>query len=304
MIDRSLKEALAHLPRVVVFVELCENRSFRATAKRLGLSPSTVTHHIKALEAALGVRLIERTSRSMTLTAAGQTLLEEAGGIVELWKRGSTSARVYADAPVGPLVVTAPDVVAEQFVVPAIRRFTELYDRVQVALRISTDKEDLLANGIDIAVRIGPLKDSNHGVHILDRGFHGIVATPALAAQWPARHPRDLEGAPWVRFGPHPDPLPMVGPKGLTHALKGKHRTQTTAAAGFIGLVSHGLGFGTIPRTLIRDELRDGTLVVVMPEWSLGAANIYAVTPSPRTTDIKVRLFTDILASTFQEASE
>ena len=96
----------------------------------------------------------------------------------------------------------------------------------------------------------------------------------------------------------------MVGPKGLTHALKGKHRTQTTAAAGFIGLVSHGLGFGTIPRTLIRDELRDGTLVVVMPEWSLGAANIYAVTPSPRTTDIKVRLFTDILASTFQEASE
>ena len=303
MIDQLLREALAHLPRVVVFVELTRQGSFRETAKVLGLSPSTVTHHIKALEEALGVRLIERTSRSMTLTAAGQGLLKEVEGIVGLWKRGSTSARVYAGSPVGNLVVTAPDVVAELFVVPAIGLLLERHERVEVDLRVSTLKLDLIEDGVDVAVRSGPLRDSNYGVRVLHRGQHGIVATPALAEVWQAKHPRELDLAPWVRFTRDPAQVQLVGPDGQSHALQGRSRARGTSAGSFIGLVKAGAGFGLIPQALIREELLDGSLIQLLPEWSLGPLNFYAVTPSPRATDIKVRLFTDILAEVFQRDS-
>ncbi|MEM6293553.1 MAG: LysR family transcriptional regulator [Myxococcota bacterium] len=302
MVERSLQEALTHLPRVVVFVELAQQGSFRATAKSLGLSPSTVTHHLQAMEDALGVRLIERTSRSMTLTAAGQTFLHEAEEIVAIWRRGAAGARAYAHAPVGTLVVTAPDVLSERFVVPAIARLVARYDEVQVDLRVSTATLDLLAEGIDVAIRIGPLPDSNYGMRLLDRGQHGIIATPELAARFPASHPSDLDAEPWIQFNRHAEQLQLLGPDGLTHTRDGDARVHTAAAGSLIGLILQGAGFGMIPRVLVQQEVERGDAVVVLPQWSMGPANFYAVTPSPNATDAKVQLFTDILAELFAEA--
>ncbi len=302
MVERSLQEALAHLPRTVVFVELVERGSFRAAAKALGLSPSTVTHHIQTMEDALGVRLIERSSRSMTLTAAGRTFLREAADIVTLWRRGAAGARAHAEAPQGTLVVTTPDFVSERFVVPAVARLVARYPQVRVELRVSTATLDLLSESIDVAVRIGPLADSTYGMRVLDRGQHGIIATPALAERFAATHPSDLDDAPWVRFGPHPEQLRFVGPEGETHTRDASSCAQTSAAASFIELVLQGTGFGMIPLALVRPELARGSAVVVLPEWSLGPANFYAVTPSPRATDAKVQLFTEILAELFAES--
>ena len=302
MVERSLQEALTHLPRVVVFVELAQQGSFRATAKSLGLSPSTVTHHIQAMEDALGVRLIERTSRSMTLTAAGRTFLKEAEEIVASWRRGATGARAYANAPVGTLVVTAPDVLSERFVVPAIARLVTRYEQMRVDLRVSTATLDLLAEGIDVAIRIGPLPDSTFGMRLLDRGQQGIIATPELAARYPATHPSDLDGAPWIHFNRHPEQLEFLGPDDQSHTRDGDTRVHTGGAGSFIGLVLEGAGFGMIPRVLVQPELERGSAVVVLPQWSMGPANFYAVTPSPKATDAKVQLFTDILAELFAEA--
>lgn len=304
MVERSLQEALAHLPRVVVFVELARHGSFRAAAKSLGLSASTVTHHVQAMEDALGVRLIERSSRSMMLTTAGRTFLRDATQIVEVWRRGAADARACSSAPIGTLVVTAPDVIAERFVVPAITRLVQRHARVNVDLRVSTDTLGLLDEGIDVAVRIGPLADSAHGMRLLDRGQHGIIATPELAAKYTPKHPADLDDAPWVRFRPHPKQLHFIGPRGQTHTRKGDYRVETAAAGSFIGSVLAGAGFGAIPRVLVKAELDRGTAVVVLPEWSMGPADFYAVTPSAGTTDLKVQEFIELLAELFGRARD
>ncbi len=257
-------------------------------------------NHIKELEEALGVRLIERTSRSMALTSAGLALLDEAEGAIGIWRRGSSNARSFADGPVGNLVVTAPDVVSERFVVPAIARLVAQHSSVQVELRVSTANLDLLAEGVDVAVRVGPLQDSGYGVRTLHRSQHGIVATPQLAAAWPAAHPRDLDAAPWVDFGRHPDQIDLRDPDGRSHRLPSRNRTRSTSAGAFIGLIVAGAGFGLVPRVLVEPELRDGRLVEMLPEWSRGPATFYALTPSPRATDVKVRLFMDLLAELFE----
>ncbi|MEM7159659.1 MAG: LysR family transcriptional regulator [Myxococcota bacterium] len=284
---------------MLVFVELSQRRSFRAAARTLGLSPSTVTHHLQALEEVLGVRLIERTSRTLSLTAAGEALLAEAEGVHGIWKRGSSNARAYAEAPVGTLVVTAPDVIAEQYVVPAIRDLVVKHEGVAVELRVSTANLDLVTEGIDVAVRIGPLPDSGYGARLLHRGSHRIMCTPELAEVWPATHPRDLAQAPWVQFSRHPDVLPLVGPDGQRFSLQGRSRIRATSASAYIGLIGRGTGFGCIPHTLLPPYQSRDDLVHVLPDWSMGPANFYALTPSPHVADVKVRLFTDLLVKQF-----
>lgn len=303
MVKRSLHEALAHLPRVVVFAELARQGSFRGAAQALGLSPSTVTHHIQAIEDALGVRLIERTSRSMSLTSAGRAFLRDTEEVLTIWQNGAARARSFGESPTGTMAVTAPDVIAENIVVPAIARLRDRHPQVRVELNVSTATLDLVADNIDVAIRLGPLPDSDLGVRLLDRGQHCILGSAELAARFPAKEPADLLEAPWIQFSPHPKPLQLLGPNDQRYALESNPSVQTTSGASYIRLILEGAGFGIVPRVLVQRALATGKACVVLPEWSMGPANFYAVTPSPRTTDVKVRLFTDILLEVFAEAS-
>ena len=300
MIDRSLREALSHLPRLVVFAELARQGSFRAAASALGLSPSTVTHHIKALEEALDVRLVERTSRAMTLTAAGEVLLTDAEDMVLAWRRGASTARLYATAPTGLLVVTAPDVIAERFVVPAAHRMLTQNPRVQLELRVAPRNLDLVADGIDVAVRRGPLPDSGYGARVLQRDQYGIFARPELAAQWPAEHPADLAAAPWVRYSVRAEDPELRDADGESYTLRSSTRAWASSGGAFIGMLAAGLGFGLVPKRLAEQERAAGHLVQVLPDWTWGSADFYAVTPSPRPTDAKVVRFINILAEVFE----
>ena len=295
MVDRSLKEALDLLPRVVVFAEIARQGSFRAAAEALELSPSTVSHHLKVLESTLHVTLVERTSRALTLTAAGRALLADAETLLEAWKRGASNARCHAETVTGNLVMTCPDVVSERFAVPAVERLVRQYPEVTVDVRVSPHNLDLISEGIDVAIRRGPLDDSGYGAFRLYRDRYGIFGTPALVEAWPAAHPRDLAAAPWVQFAVHTETPMLSGPDGSVARMPGVVRVASSSSRTFIDLLGAGAGFGLAPRVLAAPDVAKDRLVPVLPEWTSGIADFYLVTPSPRPTDLKVIRFIEIL---------
>lgn len=295
MVDPLLKEALDQLPRVVVFAEIARRGSFRAAAEALDLSPSTVSHHLKVLEASLNVSLMERTSRAITLTAAGRALLVDAQDLLNAWKRGTAGARSHSETPMGTLVLTCPDVVAERFAVPAIERLVTEYPQVTVDLRVSPKNLDLVAEGIDVAIRRGPLDDSGYGAFRLYRDHYGVFAAPELAAEWATDDPRSLDDAPWVRFAVRARHPALTGPNEVEVTVDGVTRVVASSARTFIDLILGGVGFGLVPRVLVAPDVHSGRLVHVTPQWTSGIADFYVVTPSPRPKDLKVVRFIEAL---------
>ncbi|MEO1270255.1 MAG: LysR family transcriptional regulator [Myxococcota bacterium] len=300
--DPHMRDAFAHLPRLVVFAEVARRGSFREAAEALGLSPSTVSHHIKELEAFLRVKLIERTSRSMTLTSAGRELVAATDQLVQVWNEGTSLARLHTDEPVGTLVVTAPDVFTEHVVVPVATRLLEHYPQLKIVIRPTSANLDLVAEGIDVAVRRGPLPDSNLGARLLVDDRYGIFASPQLAMAWPCHHPTALLDAPWVCLAvrsrsEHPK---LLHDSGERFTLKVDYRARVSTPGVFLEMMTQSAGFGLFPCTLAQHLVAQHKLVSILPHWSgQQSARFYAVTPSPRPTDAKVVYFIESLLQSF-----
>ncbi len=294
MKNPGVREAFEHLPRLVVFAEVAEHGTFRAAAEVLGLSPSTVTHHVQKLEAAMGVRLLERTSRAVALTSAGTTLLAQARELLETWRRGTSLARGQVSEPTGTLVVTAPDVIVERFVAPVLAQMVVRYPRLNIDLWVSANTLDLIDEGIHVAIRVGPLPDSGYGARPLWRDKIGVFASPECISK-PIHTPADLDGVPWLQFSVRRDFLELQHEGGRVVSLKDSPRIRVNTGAAKLQLALAGAGFAQFPTRLVAKEEREGTLRRVLPEWTTGAADFYAVTPSPRPVHAAVRAFIDML---------
>jgi len=301
--DAALREALSHLPRIVVFAELARHGSFRATAAALGLAPSTVSHHLRALEDTLDVRLVERTSRAVKLTAAGEALRLDAEELLRAWKRGTARARLYATAPTGLLSVTAPEALVDCLVAPAVDRLLRQHPDVSVDLNVDSKTLGLMSESIDVAIRMGPLPDSGLGHRLLFRDRRAVFGAPVLAKRWAATSPEDLDGAPWVRFvqqNAHPT---LHGPGGQTRKIRPSRKAAVNSSGALLSLLAHGVGFSMVPSRLATPHVAAGRLVRVLPDWADAPIEFYAVTPSPRPTDAKVVRFIDLLLEVVAELS-
>ncbi len=186
-------DSAGHLEDLAHFVAVASLKSFRGAAKAMNVPKSTVSRRVAALEATLHARLLQRTTRSVTLTPAGEALFEKAAPALELL---STAERVLGELgqePQGPLRVSAPLNVAEHLLGPLLPRFLKEYPKVVLTLDASDRSVDLVAEGFDVVVRAGPLADSSLQVRQLGVGTSGVFASPGyLAAHGTPKHPRDL----------------------------------------------------------------------------------------------------------------
>lgn len=295
-------QILDHLPRLAVFASVAETGSFSQAAKKLHLSKSTVSHHVAVLEEALGVRLLERSTRAVRLTDEGRVLEEAARLVSRAWVGAIQRLEEISAEPLGKLVVTTSDIFAERFVVPAVSAFSMLNPKCQVELQVTPENLDLLVEGIDVAVRSGPLPDSSMGAHLLMETNHVIAATPTLAAQWQAEGPGELAAAPWVDHSARRRRSALTnGEEKLQLAIKPKLEANT--AMSFVALVLVGAGFGLVPKALIHEELRAGVLVDACPGWRAEQPlTIHAVTSAPRPSAVKTHRFIEQLKAEFAKA--
>ena len=179
---------------MTAFVTVAEHRSFADAARRLAISPSAATRLVAALEQRLGIRLLQRTTRSVTLTDAGARYLESARRILAAVDDAESSARAEVAVPTGRFVVAAPLVFGRREVAPLFSDFLARWPEVTGELVLADRVVNLLEEGIDVAVRIGVLADSSLRVRPLGKTRRVLVASPEyLERRKVPRRPRDLE---------------------------------------------------------------------------------------------------------------
>lgn len=281
--------------RIAHFVKVVNAGSFTAAAAELGLPKSSLSRSVSNLESDLGVRLLHRTTRKIALTDLGQEYFEAVRGAFEAIDEAHERALEQDTQPRGQVRISAaPDFAWLPDVLVA---FSRLYPGIQLDVRLTTRYVDLLAEGIDIAVRAGRLQDSTLIARKVGHGEMGLVASPAyLERRGRPRTVEDLRDHDFVVFRSHGNTmsLQLDGPDG-THALEVKGSLMVDDMAFCRSACEAGAGIARLPLGGLAEELEDGSLVRVLPTYVSGGAQLWVVLPSAKLVPRRIALLRDYL---------
>ena len=285
---------MAELLDLVVLARVVERGSFARAAADFGVPPSTLSRKVAALEKRLGVRVLERTTRSLRTTEIGELLVAKGQRIrSEL----DDAERVVADhqrAPKGLLRLTVPTPVADDFIGPAIAEYLRRYPEMKIEIVAEDFRfSDLVTEGFDVAVRVGPLPDSTL------RAVRLAVVAPVLAATQryldnaPLRHPRDLPAHAFVAFGKRRKVTWMFEGRGENRIeVDLVPRAVANSARLVAALARAGTGLAILPKFVATEA---GLVAVEPGGFHPAATSLSVITPSARTQAAKVRAFVDVL---------
>lgn len=281
-----------------LFVRIVERGSFTAVARELGLSQSSVSRQIAALEDRLSGRLLLRTTRRLKPTEAGLKLYERATRALEELADAEAEVARSVSSHQGTLRVSASIAYGNNFVVPAVRAFLARFPRVRIDLIISDRYVDLVQEGVDVAVRLGALDDSTHRVRTLGRESLIAVAAPRyVRASGRPRSVEDLEtheGVVLLRKGVPARWTFRTSTGERQIALRGSLHVDSIVGAH--AAVREGIGIGVLPSYLVEHELRSRVLVRLLPNIEAVGPLVQAVYPATRRLTSKAQSFIDQLA--------
>ncbi|MBN2977139.1 LysR family transcriptional regulator [Pseudomonas sp. FP597] len=297
--------ALRNLDDLAVFVHVVERHSFSAAARDLHLAPKTVSKQIARLEQALGTTLFERNTRNLRITSEGRAIAERARVALAVLEEVQELATGGSQELSGTIRLTAPTPFGRKFVAPAIHDFCRLHPRVGFDLRLSDQVQDLYSGDLDLAIRMGELADSRLVARRVAENRRILAASPAyLKAHGSPAQPEELERHNCLVFA-YPGLLQSTWP------LRKGRRETPVAVSGTLcsdnGDVLHawcvaGLGISLRETWDIHEELRDGRLVRVLPEWEATPSKISIVRARREPVPRRLTAFSDFLFDRWQEA--
>jgi DNA-binding transcriptional LysR family regulator len=281
-----------------LFALIADLGGISAAARNLGVQKSTVSRELALMEAQVGHRLFERTTRHLRPTEAGSLLLAYAHRVAEEIDAAEVALEALSAEPAGNLLVSTPQGVAQQLIVPLLPDFRRRYPKIRVGLDLSSHYVDLLQEGIDVALRVGELAPSSLVARRLGTIRMILAAAPDfLARRKLISEPADLEHCEHIGLGSRPGLERLVLHKGnevvdveIDTVLAG----QSTDIS--LELVRSGLGIATLPISFAERDISVGRLVHVLPDWHVGTAPLHAIYPSRRLLTPKVRVFIDAVA--------
>ncbi len=288
------------LDAMAAFVAVAELRGFAHAARRLGLSRSAVTRLVAALEERLSIRLLQRTTRSVTLTDAGARYLERARRILADVHEAESAAQEERSAPTGRFVVTAPALFGRLNVAPLMSAFLARYPAVVGELLLSDRMVNLVEEGIDTAVRIGVLSDSSLFARKVGETRRIVVASPAyLARRKKLRGPGDVATHDVIQFTSlSPTPEWRFFREGQPSHVSFTPRFVTNSADAALGHAELGGGLTMVLAYQAVEAVRVGRLRVVLSEFEPPPLPIHLVYPTTRLLSAKVRAFVDLAVET------
>ncbi|TNI69869.1 LysR family transcriptional regulator [Aeromonas media] len=289
--------------QVVVFVKVVQAGSFSAAARLLGLPTSTVSHRVAMLEKRLGVTLLQRTTRRLHLTDAGQIYFDHASaGLVHVLdaEAAVTEAR---EEPCGLLRITAPVDIGNQILSSILGQMRSQWPKVDVELVLMNRYVDLVAEGVDVAIRTGPLKDSTLIARQVGIARWALFASPDyLASAGVPEAPQALRQHACLQF------TPLGKEAWVLHDGAANSVTVSLArqilindVALIMTMVQAGGGVALLPSYLCRQACEEGRLVPVLPEWHGKADPIHIVYPRQRFMAPRLRAFVDLATLTLRQ---
>lgn len=283
-----------------VFAAVAESGGFTAAAERLGMSKARVSICIRQLETQLGLALFSRTTRRVRLTEAGQALYAESAPALEALGEAMSRVGTLAQGLSGTLRVTAPVDHAMQSVTPALAEFAALHPQLRIALYTGDRIADLVAEGIDLAIRLGELRDSSLRALKLGSFEQYVVAAPAyLQRAGVPDHPSDLVAHEWIAFTLLRTPLTWAfqAADGASETVRTRSRIEVDSSASLRALLLCGAGISALDQFSVEAAMREGRLRRVLAAWRLPQGGVYAVLPPGRHVPAKVRAFIDFYRS-------
>jgi LysR family transcriptional regulator, regulator for bpeEF and oprC len=291
---------MASLDLIVSFAASARHASFAKAARELALSPSAVAKNIARLESQLGVRLFHRTTRQVTLTQDGEDLYIRCRRILEEVESLEGAAAESRNGPRGTLRIDMPVVYGRQVILPVLMKLMADVPALQVDVRFSDHVVDIVKEGLDAAVRIGPLADSCLVGHMFDQQFLGICASPDYLAQHSApESPDELSGHSCLLYR-----LPSSGrsrPWQFRHddreyTLLPESGIRLGDGEALVQAATAGLGLIQAPTYIIKSEVKTGRLVEVLQSYRPTPLPISLVYPSHRHVPLRVVALADALA--------
>lgn len=292
------------LQELTVFVRTAESGSFSQAARELRLSQASVSRMVSELERRLDVKLLLRTTRRVTLTDAGAVFLERARRVIAELEEAEDAVRGI-DSLRGTIRVAIPVLYGVRVVIPLMAEFLSLHPLLRVEMTVSDERHDLVAEGVDVAIRLGPLSDSTFGARKLATLDRYIVAAPAyLEARGTPSTPADLAHHDCI-FGPG-----VTGREswrfhkgGNVVSVDVQGRVHTNSASGALAGLVAGLGVAMASSAMCGVELKSGALVRLLRSYTLDPVDVHAVFPAGPRPSNKVRAFVNFLANALRARS-
>lgn len=289
------------LKAIAVFAEMARQGSFRAAADVLGLSPSVVSYHVSQLEKRVGTALIYRSTRKLSLTHEGQVLYQHAQTMLDAAQQGLNEVVSHDNEPQGKLTVTLPSALTRAPINQRIAEFARQHPKIELNLLYTDTRQDLIASGIDLAVRAGKLEDSALKSKSIGTVERVLVCAPSYAEQHAVPSvPEDLAEWKWIRLAMLPMQRTLISPANERIPIHFSSQLVVDSVDAMAQFSILGLGVSTPPRFLVEDAIADGRLVQLLPEWRVEGVLIYAVWPGNVSVNSNARRLLSYLTPTTQ----
>lgn len=280
-----------------LFIRVADAGSFSKAAADLGLGQPTVSRRIQDLEARLDATLFNRTTRSLGLTEAGERFYHRAVDLLSDFEEAETEARGLDHEPIGLLRISCVSSMARRVIMPQIASFLQKYPQVQIDVMSEDTITDLVGENVDIAFRVGNLRDSSLMAKKMGESPNALWAAPSyLAARGTPQHPKDLENHDGLVFRHTTQTNWTLSDGKDTAIVQINGRFKASSGDLLLQAADDGLGIFLAPNWLVSECVNHGKLVRILPDWSSEPAPVHCVWSAGKLRG-KAKLFSEHVAN-------
>jgi len=301
---RSHRGVINELSTLRIFVMVVETENFTEAGRRLNIVPSTVSKHIAALEAQLKVQLIVRSTQQLSVTELGHQFYERCISILNEVEQAESEVGAYRAEPQGLLRVSVAPILAVRHIMPLVSDFLANHPKVSIDLNVSATSEDLIASGIDVAIRISNALDPNLIAVKLAPNERVYCASPAYLERH--GYPKSVDdlvnhNCLIISNANQSEFWPVRRPDGTVDTVRVAGNFNSSNADTVRQALITGMGVGHVAHFIVDDHIAAGDLVELFPDQRVIRSNIFAVFPMRRNLPLKTREFVDYLKVEFRK---
>ncbi len=296
--------ALDEVRAMMIFARVVEEGGFSAAARKMGLSRAAISHQIRQLEAKLGVPLLRRSTRTFSLTDAGARYYDSCRTITLEAEAARKRVEELRDEPVGKISLSCSVHMGNLRIVPILSRFRQTYPGVALDVRLTDEVVDLIGQGIDIAIRSGPLRSSElKSIRLYETRRVIVASQQYVAAFGTPNQPEDLTDHNWVMYSRVPETLRLAqGDQERKIPVSGS--VQVDSATARLQFLRDGHGMAVVPFSDVADDIENGDLMRILPDWNLPDLSVYAVYSGDVMRSSKVKTLLDFLRAQLADIDE
>ncbi len=286
-----------------VFVAVAQSAGFSEAARRISMSTTAVSRHVAELEQMLGITLLRRTTRQISLTEAGAAYLPRAQAILDELEQLNSEISDTGSAPRGRLRITAPPAVGREWIAPLAVDFSESFPQIDIELNLTERIADLVAEGYDAAIRAGPLTSSTMIAHRLVEIPYRVCASPDyLERKGAPENPSAISEHDCIHWcSSTGDAVWTFRNDGGSQRVPIKGRLLISDFSVERDATLRGLGLSILPLVSIRDDLAAGRLIALLEDWTIDSSGLSLVRPATPFEPPKLRAFIDFMTTALRK---